>query len=116
MRKQPVSKGFGAGLQIWLLFLLSLYWADYSALFSIAIGAIGGFVSGFIVDWWQGKEERTELARRTAPEEGIEEVTQQRQRQRQRRNSALRQRKRQREPQQRFNWREVLRRNRDDDA
>lgn len=91
---QPVSKGFGVGLQIWLLFLISLYGLGYPALFSIALGAIGGTASGFIVDWWLSKDENIEPARKPAHDEGVEEETARRKR---RRNSALNHRKRQRE-------------------
>ncbi|MGG6269371.1 hypothetical protein ACQ4M3_30035 [Leptolyngbya sp. AN03gr2] len=91
---QPVSKGFGVGLQIWLLFLISLYGLGYPALYSIALGAIGGIASGFIVDWWLSKEDSTEPTRKPAHEEGVEERTRSRKR---RSNSALHHRKRRRE-------------------
>lgn len=90
---QPVSKGFGVGLQIWLLFLISLYGLGYPALFSIALGAVGGIASGFIVDWWS-KEENIVPTRKPASDTGVEEETRLRKR---RRNSALGHRKRQRE-------------------
>lgn len=108
MRRQPISKGFGAGLQIWLLFLLSFYWIGYPALFSIAIGAIGGLASGFVVDWWLSKEEKTEPERQPMHAEGTEDIA--RIRQRQRRNSALRHRQRRQESRS-LNWRKLFRRN-----
>lgn len=91
---EPVSKGFAVGLQIWLLFLISFYGLGYPALFSILLGAIGGFASGFIVDWWLTKDENIESRKRRS-EEGVEEQTQSRKRQRS--NSALHHRKRRRE-------------------
>lgn len=92
---EPVSKGFAIGLQIWLLFLISFYGLGYPALFSIALGAIGGTVSGFIVDWWLSKDENTEPTRKRSSEDGVEDVA--RSRQRRRPNSALQHRKRRRE-------------------
>jgi len=91
---QPVSKGFAIGLQIWLLFLISFYGLGYPALFSIALGAIGGTASGFIVDWWMTKDENIEPQRRRASDQGVEEETRSR---KYRRNSALTHRKRRRE-------------------
>lgn len=91
---EPVSKGFAVGLQIWLLFLISLYGLGYPALFSIALGAIGGTASGFIVDWWMTKEENIEPQRKHVTDEGTEERTRSRKR---RTNSALGRRKRLRE-------------------
>jgi hypothetical protein len=92
---EPVSKGFAVGLQIWLLFLISLYGLGYPALFSIALGAIGGTASGFIVDWWLSKQENTDPVRREVSEDGVETIA--RVRQRRRANSALHHRKRRRE-------------------
>jgi hypothetical protein len=59
-KQQPISKGFSVGLQVWLLFLISLFWLGYSAEMSIVLGAIGGLSSGLIVDWWLSKDENTE--------------------------------------------------------
>jgi hypothetical protein len=68
-RRQPISKGFSVGLQIWLLFLISFYWLGYSAEMSIVLGAIGGLASGLIVDWWVSKEENTETAKKLEVED-----------------------------------------------
>lgn len=95
-KQQPVSKGFAVGLQIWLLFLLGLYGLGYPALFSIALGAIGGVASGVIVDWWLSKDERTEPEKKPQ-EEGVEEIAKDRRLRRP--NSALQQRRRRRERQ-----------------
>lgn len=92
---EPVSKGFAVGLQIWLLFLISLYALGYPALFSIALGAIGGTASGFIVDWWLSKEENIEPTRRRVSDEGVESIA--RSRQRRRGTTALQHRKRRKE-------------------
>lgn len=101
MRRQPISKGFAAGLQVWLLFLLSLYWIGYPALFSIALGAIGGLASGLIVDWWSSKDEKTEPDPRPVEEEGTEEMA--RVRRKRRATSALRHRQQQKQGRS-FNW------------
>ncbi len=115
MRRQPISKGFSAGLQIWLLFLLSLFWSGYSALLSIALGALGGLASGLIVDWWLSKDERTEPDLKPIGEEGTEAMTRvpsdRTNRKRRREASALRHRQQRRSRS--FNWR-FFRRNRDD--
>lgn len=98
--REPVSKGFGVGLYIWLLFLISFYMLGYEALFSIGLGGLGGLVSGFIVDWWLTKEERTEPAKKPA-DDPIAEVAVTRRGQR--RNSALGRARRRRQPQQQQN-------------
>ncbi|MBW4421040.1 MAG: hypothetical protein KME13_17685 [Myxacorys californica WJT36-NPBG1] len=117
MRRQPISKGFSAGLQIWLLFLLSLYWSGYSALLSIALGALGGLASGLIVDWWLSKDERTEPDPKLIDEEGTEAMTRdpsdRANRRRRREASALRYRQQRRMRSRAFNWK-FFRRNRDD--
>lgn len=92
---EPISKGFAVGLQIWLLFLISLYGLGYPALFSITLGAVGGFASGFIVDWWLSKDERTEPEKKPDDNEGVEEVA--KTRKRRRKNSALQRRRQQRD-------------------
>lgn len=92
---EPVSKGFAVGLQIWLLFLISLFGLGYPALFSIALGAIGGTASGFIVDWWLSKDENIEPQRQRSTEDSAEDMT--RSRKRRRPNSALHHRKRRRD-------------------
>ncbi|KAM3099497.1 hypothetical protein ACKFKF_14495 [Phormidesmis sp. 146-12] len=79
-RRQPISKGFSVGLQIWLLFLISLFWLGYSAEMSIVLGAIGGMASGLIVDWWLSKEENTETARKPeVDDDGLSDQTKARQ-------------------------------------
>ncbi|NDJ15969.1 hypothetical protein [Myxacorys almedinensis] len=102
MRRQPISKGFSAGLQVWLLFLITLFGIGYPALLSIALGALGGLASGLIVDWWLSKDEKTAPDPRPLPEEGTEEMT--RNRRRRRENSALRHRQ-QRKRSRSFDWR-----------
>jgi hypothetical protein len=96
-KKEPVSLGFAVGLQIWLLFLISLYGLGYPAPFSIVLGAVGGFASGFIIDWWVTKDENPVPEKRLRDDEGVEEVA--RTRRRQRTNSALQHRRRRRERQ-----------------
>ncbi|MBW4540598.1 MAG: hypothetical protein KME43_15830 [Myxacorys chilensis ATA2-1-KO14] len=117
MRRQPISKGFSAGLQVWLLFLLSLYWSGYSALLSIALGALGGLASGLIVDWWLSKDEKTEPDPKPIGEEGTEAMTRdpsdRANRRRRREASALRHRQQRRTRSRAFSWK-FFRRNRDD--
>lgn len=47
------SKGFAAGIQIWLMFLLAFYVLKYPAELSIMLGAIAGISAGFILGWWE---------------------------------------------------------------
>ena len=49
------SKGFAAGIQIWLVFLLAFYVLGYQAPLSIMLGAIAGIAAGFILGWWESK-------------------------------------------------------------
>ncbi|NJR51525.1 MAG: hypothetical protein HC780_20020 [Leptolyngbyaceae cyanobacterium CSU_1_3] len=102
-RRQPISKGFSVGLQIWLLFLISLYWLGYPAEMSIVLGAIGGLASGLIVDWWLSKDEKTEPDKQKIPDEGLPDQTKVRKRRNQ--NSALRQRSKKRKQQASPGWR-----------
>jgi hypothetical protein len=97
-RRQTISKGFSIGLQIWLLFLISLFWLGYSAEMSILLGAIGGLASGLIVDWWVSKEENTETAKKLEVEDdGLADQT--RARQKRSRYSGLKQRTKKRNQQ-----------------
>ncbi len=50
-------KGATTGVQLWLIFLLSLFLLGYSAPFSIGIGAIAGLSGGVIANWLQSKDE-----------------------------------------------------------
>ncbi|MGI0493171.1 hypothetical protein ACN4EG_15410 [Alkalinema pantanalense CENA528] len=52
-----VSKGFSAGIQVWLIFLLVFWVLGYAVPLSILLGAIGGVASGTIIFWWEIKEE-----------------------------------------------------------
>jgi hypothetical protein len=49
------SKGFSAGIQVWLYFLLAFYLLRYPVPLSIMLGAIAGISAGFIVGWWDAK-------------------------------------------------------------
>ena len=50
------SEGFSLALRLWLFFLISLVLLRYPVVFSIIIGAIGGFSGGWIFAWWKSKE------------------------------------------------------------
>ena len=110
MRRQPISKGFSTGLQIWLLFLIGLFGMGYSAPLSIFLGAIGGLASGLIVDWWQSKDEKTEPDKKEVAEAGLAEETKVRKKRGQ--YSSLKQRSKRRKQQQEdtANWWQQLRR------
>ncbi|ARV58611.1 hypothetical protein BZZ01_08145 [Nostocales cyanobacterium HT-58-2] len=65
------SEGVDAGLKYWLFFLLAFAFVGYQPPMSIFLGAIGGIGGGWIIAWWQAKEEsRTQI-----PQEGLEETT-----------------------------------------
>jgi hypothetical protein len=54
---EVLSKGFSAGLQIWLGFLLGFFLLGYPAYVSIALGALAGIAGGFVIGWWEIREE-----------------------------------------------------------
>lgn len=97
------SKGFGAGIQVWLFFLLAFYALRYPVPLSIMLGAMAGVAAGFIVGWWDGKpapvlpEEETEDA-------SLEEVAQTRQR---RRRYYARMRNARNKPEVKWDWNTV---------
>ncbi|MGV0028532.1 hypothetical protein [Phormidesmis priestleyi] len=100
MRRQTISKGFSVGLQIWLLFLISLYWLRYSAEMSIVLGAIGGLSSGLITDWLN-KAENTETVKKPEVEDdGLADQT--RARVKRSRYGGLKQRSKKRKQQHQF--------------
>ncbi|WP_017317511.1 hypothetical protein [Mastigocladopsis repens] len=56
------SEGVDAGLKYWLFFLLGFVFVGYQPPMSIFLGAIAGIGGGWIIAWWQSKEEsRTQL-------------------------------------------------------
>ncbi|NJM71646.1 MAG: hypothetical protein HC862_16360 [Scytonema sp. RU_4_4] len=56
------SEGVDAGLKYWLFFLLGFVFAGYQPPMSIFLGAIAGIGGGWMISWWQSKEEsRTQL-------------------------------------------------------
>ncbi len=63
------GEGFTAGLKFWLVFLLAFFLLGYSALLSIALGALGGIAGGFVISWWQ----TIEPVANQRPAESIEE-------------------------------------------
>lgn len=96
--KQPdiaVSEGIDAGLKYWLFFLLSFVFAGYNPPMGILLGAIAGVGGGWIIAWWETKEEsRTQLPIE-ASEESEVEVLSERATKRQKRRPARRFRRRQ---------------------
>ncbi|MBW4634550.1 MAG: hypothetical protein KME30_22365 [Iphinoe sp. HA4291-MV1] len=64
------SEGVDAGLKYWLFFLLGFVFVGYQPPMSIFLGAIAGVGGGWIIAWWQSKEEsKTQL-----PQEELEET------------------------------------------
>jgi hypothetical protein len=63
--KQPeigVSEGIDAGLKYWLFFLLGFVFAGYNPPMGILLGALAGIGGGWIIAWWETKEDtRTQL-------------------------------------------------------
>ncbi|KYC36653.1 hypothetical protein WA1_44005 [Scytonema hofmannii PCC 7110] len=63
--KQPdigVSEGIDVGLKYWLFFLLGFVFAGYNPPMGILLGAIAGIGGGWIIAWWETKEDsRTQL-------------------------------------------------------
>jgi hypothetical protein len=55
VQRQGLIKGAATGLQLWLIFLLSLFWLGYSAPFSIGLGALAGLCGGIISNWLQSE-------------------------------------------------------------
>ncbi|MEQ9368986.1 MAG: hypothetical protein RIG63_08130 [Coleofasciculus chthonoplastes F3-SA18-01] len=51
------SEGFPVALRVWLVFLLCLVLLGYSVPFSIVVGAVGGIASGWVVAWWNSKDQ-----------------------------------------------------------
>jgi membrane associated rhomboid family serine protease len=64
------SEGVDAGLKYWLFFLLGFVFVGYKPPMSIFLGAIAGIGGGWIIAWWQSKEEsKTQL-----PQEESEDI------------------------------------------
>ncbi|MEC4816234.1 MAG: hypothetical protein SAK29_23645 [Scytonema sp. PMC 1069.18] len=63
--KQPevaVSEGIDAGLKYWLFFLLAFVFVGYKPPMGILLGAIAGIGGGWIIAWWETKEQsRTQI-------------------------------------------------------
>jgi hypothetical protein len=60
------SDGIDAGLKYWLFFLLGFSFLGYPAVISILLGGIAAVGGGWIVAWWNSKEEaRTQLPTET---------------------------------------------------
>ena len=73
VQRQGLIKGAATGLQLWLFFLLGLFWLGYAAPFSIGFGAIAGLCGGVIANWLQSKAEDTKPAVVSDPDIQVQE-------------------------------------------
>lgn len=93
------SKGFSAGIQVWLVFLLVFYVLRYPAPLSIMLGAIAGVSAGFIVGWWGAKPNAA--PEKIIEEDSLQEVAQTRFR---RRRTYARMRNARNKPEMKWDW------------
>jgi hypothetical protein len=95
--KQPevaISEGVDAGLKYWLFFLLGFVFVGYNPPMGILLGAIAGIGGGWIIAWWETKEQsRTQLPNELA-EDTEDEIISERPNKRQRRLPTRRVRRR----------------------
>jgi hypothetical protein len=96
------SKGFAAGIQVWLIFLLAFYLLGYPAPLAIMLGAIAGISAGFIIGWWEVKDEKPVLEE--VVEDSLEEVAETRFR---RRRTYARMRHAKNRPEVKLDWETV---------
>jgi hypothetical protein len=68
------SEGFPVALRVWLVFLLCLVLLGYSVPFSIVVGAVGGIASGWVVAWWNSKDEPSTAPSDSEPQDEPEEA------------------------------------------
>jgi hypothetical protein len=79
-QNEVASKGFSAGIRLWLVFLLIFYWLGYPAWLSITFGLLMGGCGGLIGSWWETKEDAAKAE--AAPEnQSLEDIADDRQRQ-----------------------------------
>lgn len=54
-----LSSGFstGTGLKLWLFFLFSFFFLGYPVPLCILLGAAGGLAGGWVIGWWNTKDE-----------------------------------------------------------
>ena len=97
------SKGFAAGIQIWLIFLLAFYVLGYQAPLSIMLGAIAGISAGFILGWWEAKPAPPQ-EEMVVGEDSLDEVAETRFR---RRRTYARMRNAKNKPERTFDWETV---------
>ncbi|NEQ19460.1 MAG: hypothetical protein F6K28_07055 [Microcoleus sp. SIO2G3] len=89
------SEGVDAGLKYWLFFLLGFVFVGYKPPMGIFLGAIAGIGGGWIIAWWQSKEEsRTQLPQEELEETEAEIITSERPNKRQIRKTTRRYRRR----------------------
>lgn len=67
------SEGIDAGLKYWLFFLLGFVVLGYQAPVSILLGSLAGISGGWIIAWWQSKEESRTQITQEIPEKPEEE-------------------------------------------
>lgn len=97
------SKGFAAGIQVWLIFLLVFYILRYPADLSIVLGAIAGISAGFILGWWEAPPAPPQEAV-VVEEDSLNEVAEARFR---RRRTYARMRNAKNKPERTFDWETV---------
>ncbi|MGQ4647568.1 hypothetical protein [Lyngbya aestuarii] len=66
------SQGFSTALPLWLFFLFCFFFLGYPVPLSILLGAIGGLAGGWIVGWWNSKDEQTRISELQEEEESEE--------------------------------------------
>ncbi|MBW4508580.1 MAG: hypothetical protein KME64_19020 [Scytonematopsis contorta HA4267-MV1] len=70
------SEGIDAGLKYWLFFMLGFVFLGYQPPMAILLGAIAALGGGWIIAWWEAKEDsRTQLPVDDISEADIEVLT-----------------------------------------
>ncbi|MDJ0736822.1 MAG: hypothetical protein QNJ47_22605 [Nostocaceae cyanobacterium] len=68
------SKGIDAGVKYWLFFLLGFILIGHTTSTSILLSGIAGIAAGWIIAWWNSKEEtKTQLPEATGEQPEVEE-------------------------------------------
>lgn len=73
-----ISGGFSINnaLKLWLFFLFCFYFLKYPIPLSILLGAVGGVAGGWVIGWWNTKDDPIEKPQpeENKSEEEVEEV------------------------------------------
>jgi hypothetical protein len=78
-QNEVASKGFSAGIRLWLVFLLVFYWLGYPAWLSITFGLLMGGCGGLIATWWETKDDAK--PQEVVEDQSLEDVAQDRRKQ-----------------------------------